>query len=94
MFLIPVGVAVINILLLVFVFPYETPLFLKQKGHYKKLNTIMSKIYKSDMVRYKIDEIQGGDGEDNSAFNVSYGDLFCSPYYRKATFVGITLAAC
>jgi MFS family permease len=53
----------------------------------------MAKIYKPNVVQEKIDELQGGDDDDETNFNTSYGDVFCSPQYRKATFVGVSLGA-
>jgi hypothetical protein len=94
MFLLPIALSIINILLLLFVFPYDTPVVLKGRGDHDRLHTFMSKIYKPEVVQDKINELAGGAIEENDfeTSSVSYGDVFCSPYYRKATFVGMCLA--
>jgi hypothetical protein len=79
MFLAPIIISVVNMALLFIVFPYDTPPVMKSRGEYQKLNNLMSKIYKPNVVQDKIDEIQGGDDDDESKFNASYGDVFCSP---------------
>ena len=91
MFIIPIVIAIVNVILLIFVFPYDTPPTLKQRGEFTKLNEFLGRIYKPHAVQRKIDEL-GGEEEDGH-FNASYGDVFCSPFYRKATFVGISMAA-
>lgn len=48
LFALPIALAVIQSLLLLFVFNYETPKFLKQQGREAELSTIMGKIYSSD----------------------------------------------
>ena len=67
---------------------------IKQSGEYEKLKNFMSKIYHPYVVQEKIDEIgaqhDSSDVEDNT--DVSYGQVFCSPQYSKATFVGCSLA--
>lgn len=93
MYLIPIGVTIINVILLVFVFPFDTPPVLKQKGEYAKLNTLMGRIYKPYAVQSKIDELQGGESDDDQNYNISYGEVFCSPYFRRSTYIGIALAA-
>ena len=41
------------------VFRYETPPVLKQRGNDKTLREMMSKIYRSDEIQKRIDEIGG-----------------------------------
>lgn len=49
-FAIPLGIALIQILLLLFVFPYDTPPFLKARGEEEKLLELMRKIYETEEV--------------------------------------------
>jgi hypothetical protein len=55
LFSIPVVCAVVQILLLVFVFPYDTPKMLKESGDYANLNIFMGKIYQPYAVQQRID---------------------------------------
>ena len=44
-FTIPIGFSLLQVLLLLCVFKYDTPIFLKQKGRTEDLNIFMNKIY-------------------------------------------------
>lgn len=48
LFAIPIMIAVIQSLLILLVFNYETPKFLKQQGRKAELNALMGRIYSSD----------------------------------------------
>ena len=50
LFAIPIVLSIINILLYLIVFPYDTPPLLKQKDNYHKLQMLMGKIYKAHIV--------------------------------------------
>lgn len=53
----------------------------------------MSKLYEPHVVQSRIDELQGGDEDDEDGnFNASYGEVFFSPLYQRATFLGIFMA--
>ena len=95
MFLIPIVISLLNIFLLICVYPYDTPPILKMRGDYQRLNEFMGKLYQPYIVQQKIDEIAAG-GLDTTdadmAHNVSYKEVFTGPLYRRATFVGCTLA--
>ena len=58
---IPIGLSVLQVFLLVTVFRYDTPVFLKLKGEHIKLNEIMSKIYHPYVVQERIAELEGAD---------------------------------
>jgi len=64
-FLLPVALSIVQLALMQFVFNYDTPLMLKQKGEYVKLNEFLTKIYHPTVVQERIDEINAG-GVDNS----------------------------
>lgn len=53
----------------------------------------MSKIYKPEFVEDSIKMLGGNEGEEGEGNNVSYVEVFTSPKYRKATWVGIAMAA-
>ena len=64
----PLVVALIQVLLCMFVFNFETPVFLKEKGREEELLTVMKKYYKGMEVRKRLDALnavsQDGQGED------------------------------
>ena len=62
---IPIIFATIQILLFVFVFPYETPVILKQQGDFKKLKELFQKIYINEIVNEKITEVEEGVNRKN-----------------------------
>lgn len=89
------GLSVIQMALMQFVFKYDTPVVLKQNGEYVKLNEFMSKIYHATVVQEKIDEIQAGGVDTTHAEdigNIGYGAVCCNPTYSRATFVGCSLS--
>ena len=95
MFIIPIVVSVVNIMLLVCVYPYDTPPILKMRGDYQRLNEFMGKLYQPYIVQSKIDEINAGGLDTTDADmtqNLSYKEVFTGPLYRKATFIGCSLA--
>ena len=47
-FVIPIGIAIIHIILLLTVFPYETPVVLKENEDFEKLNDLMIRIYQDE----------------------------------------------
>jgi hypothetical protein len=57
MFGLPILISVIQVLLLLTVFNYETPKVLKQRGQIAKLTVLMGKIYDTSRVQEKIDAI-------------------------------------
>jgi len=57
LFSLPIITAVLQLILLTFVFKYDTPTFYKERGMTEELNVIMNKIYSPDVVQRKIDEI-------------------------------------
>mmetsp|Transcript_4745 Transcript_4745/g.8115 ORF Transcript_4745/g.8115 Transcript_4745/m.8115 type:complete len:357 (-) Transcript_4745:224-1294(-) len=105
-FSIPIGFAVLQILLMVTIFKYDTPHALKEKGDFKNLSLFMKKLYKPAEVQKRIDLISVEEkrkdtlrshhmmmAEDSSKEQkMTYGRVCCSLEYRKATFVGCTLS--
>lgn len=53
----------------------------------------MGKIYKPAYVQGAIDDLGGDNGNDGEVTNLSYGQVFGDPLYRRATYVGISMAA-
>jgi hypothetical protein len=51
MLALPIGISVINIYLLAFVFPYDTPPQLKATQKFEKLSAFMGKLYKKEYVQ-------------------------------------------
>jgi len=90
MFALPIVLAVVNICLLIFVFPFDTPTMLKQKGQFEKLNTFMSKIYAPSAVEGVIQEIGGAQAEGEP--ELSMKAVFTHPHYRRASILGCFLS--
>lgn len=90
MFGFPFVFIVIQLILITFVFPYDTPKQLKQTGQTEKLREVMSKIYSRDEVEKKIDEILIENTTEVAS--PSYKETFLSPKYQMATFVGCMLS--
>jgi MFS family permease len=95
MFIIPIVLSILQVFLLIVVFPYDTPSVLNSWGQKAKLREFLNKIYKPEYVDDIIMEIGGnaGESDDLAPATLTYGDVFCGPLYRKATLVGISLAA-
>lgn len=82
----------VQVVLLLFIFKFDTPPQLKKKGEYVLLREVMGKIYNSYIVEEKIDEL-GGTGHNESAMqDIGYSEAFCGAPYRRANLVGIMMA--
>ena len=95
---IPIALSILQIFLLVTIFRYDTPVFLKLKGDNVRLNELMSKIYHPYVVQERIAELEGEEQLDGVSANnadednISYGKVCCDPRYSRATFVGCSIA--
>lgn len=89
-FALPIAFSVVQCLLLLTVFNYETPKFLKQSNKHANLNELMGKIYEVDRVGERIDAITIENG--SQVQGVTYGETFCSPRFKVATLVGCCLS--
>jgi Sugar (and other) transporter len=88
MFGLPILTSVIQLILLTFVFNYETPNFYKEKGMTEELNIIMNKIYSPEVIERKIEEI----AVSKPGETISYKEALLGKQNRKATMVGVVLA--
>lgn len=95
LFGLPIGLSFLQMFLLSFVFNYDTPKMMKEKGEDGKLREFMSKLYEPYAVQDAIDEVKvdskDADG-DGQVDGVSYSAICCSPQYSKATFVGCMIS--
>ena len=91
-FIIPIVFGIIQVLLLLLVFRYDTPQMLKQKNELQKLREFLCKIYDPSVVQDRIDEIQVGGGEGGSSGQAGYGAVCCSSQYKRSTYVGCALS--
>jgi len=91
-FVVPLGIAAVQLALMVFVFKFDTPAVMKQRGELEKLREVMGKIYVPAAVQSRIDEIGGDENETGGVKQITYGDIFTNPKYKRATFVGCSLA--
>lgn len=57
MFGFPLVLVVIQLIFLIFVFPYDSPKILKQTNQTEKLYKVMRKLYDEDQVQRRIDDI-------------------------------------
>eukprot|EP00347_Sterkiella_histriomuscorum_P009190 403342179 len=89
LFALPIAIGVIQCLLLLSVFNYDTPKYHKQHNQHAKLNELMGKIYQPHKVQDRIDDILIESGKNQE---ISYKDTFCNPRYYFATFIGCTLS--
>lgn len=88
----PIAFAVIQILLMLTCFRFDTPVALKQKGETVALSKLMRNIYKAGVVQERIDELPEAENNEGAEQSAGYGAVLCSPKFSKATFVGICLA--
>lgn len=72
MFSFPIVISIIQVLLMIFVFRYDSPPFLKKRGENKNLNEFMSKLYKPEYVQAVIDELGGDEISEDGNTVVSY----------------------
>jgi len=68
LFSLPIVLAAVQSALLLTVFNYETPKFLKQNKRVSELQSIMSKIYTSDKVAERIESIVISEGGDTPSY--------------------------
>ena len=90
MFGLPIFISVIQVILLLTVFRYDTPKALKQKKEMARLNELMGKIYDVAKVRERVEAIIVDDNAKSSS--PSYSETLCSPKYKKATVIGILIS--
>ncbi|CDW77776.1 sugar transporter family protein [Stylonychia lemnae] len=89
MFALPIAFSIIQIILLLTVFNYETPKFLKQNNQHGQLSKLMGKIYEPDRIVERINAIVI---ESGKATTPSYGQTLCHPKYQYATILGCALS--
>lgn len=94
----PIALAIIQTLLMVTVFRFDTPKFMKEKGQTTKLRETLMKIYDERAIQEVIDDIQVANdisGILDDAEEVdgnSYKDVCCNPIFSQATWLGCALA--
>jgi len=87
----PIIFAIVQVVLLAFVFPYDTPLALKTNKNFDSLTSVMTKIYKKNQVAARIEEIaEEQKTEENQG--PSYSQTFCDPVIRRAAWVGCSIS--
>ena len=84
----PAVFALLQSLLLLTVFNYDSPKYLKMKGRVAELTLTMGKLYSSDQVQTRIESINVNQDQGEV---VSMRDTLVDPRYRRATFIGIML---
>jgi len=89
MFGFPLVITAIQVVLMLTVFKYDTPKFLKMKQKYTELDIFMNKIY-SRGVRERVDGIAVEVGSGNN--QPTYKQTCCHPRYMYATIIGCVLS--
>lgn len=89
LFSLPIAFSLFQSIMLMTVFNYETPKFLKQTNQHAQLNKLMGNIYESDRIKERIDAIVVETGKQQSP---SYSETLCHPKYAYATFLGCALS--
>jgi len=63
---IPIGFSILQIVLMLTIFRYDTPVFLNQKGETDTLRIFLGKIYKAGEVQKRYDELANPDNNNAS----------------------------
>ena len=90
MFLLPIPISVIQIILILFVYPVETPNWLKQQGKTEQADSVLNKIYisyQADNQLNLIDINEEAEVTPKIVYQPSYKELLCSCYI-KITLIG------
>lgn len=91
MFLLPIPISIFQILLILFVYPVETPKWLKQQGKTEQADSVLNKIYinyQADNHLKLIDINEEAEITSQIVYQPSYKELLCSSYIK------ITLLGC
>ncbi len=88
----PIVFAIVQMVLLLFVFPYDTPVALKTNKNFDLLTQVMSKIYKKNQVAARIEEIAEEQKETKENQGPSYSETFCNPKIRRAAWIGCSVS--
>lgn len=89
LFCLPIAFSIFQGILLLTVFNYETPKFLKQNQQNAKLNELMGKLYESDRISERINAIAIEGGKTQAP---GYKETLCHPRYSYATLLGCSLS--
>ena len=94
--ILPIGMAVLQILLLMFVYKFDTPLVMMQRGDVDKVRQFFSKLYDPAVIDERIQDLnQKGNSsslEIEDKADATYKAMCFDSQYSKATFLGISLA--
>lgn len=88
---IPIFISVIQIILMLTVYKYDTPQMLKSKADYDSLGSLYSKIFVKEQVQMRMNEVACEEKNDNTKA-VTFSETFCDPNLRRASWVGTTLS--
>jgi MFS family permease len=94
----PLVFALIQIVMLLTVFRFDTPVELKISGDIDTLKKVLLKFYSADQIESRIDAIKGPMKQEKSmekeeicAEELSLSDTFCSKKYRCAAWMGLAV---
>lgn len=92
MFLLPIPISILQILLICFAYPVETPKWLVHKGRTEQASKVLERVYinnepTSQVKLININEAEAEENPSESSYQPSYKDLLCSSYL-KITLIG------
>ena len=91
--LVPAAFAILQAVLLLTCFNFETPLDLKTDNKHKELHALMKRCYKENEVKLRVEQIQSGELKDSVLESeVGYVESFRDPAIRGSAWVGFFLA--
>ena len=79
-------------ILMLTIFKYDSPRFIKQRGQERKLREFLYHIYTPQEIQNVIDDLDVSEFEDVGQNEAGYGQVCCNSQYSQATFVGIMLS--
>lgn len=90
----PIIFSLIQVVSMILIFKYETPIVLKETNKEDSLVELLKKMYIQEHVEMRLQEVTEAAGGENSGpvVQTTYSETFCDPNLRGAAFVGCTLA--
>lgn len=99
----PVFFSVLQVILMVTVFKYNTPVELKERKDFENMTALFNKVYIKEHVEWRMAEVSvkkesGHTDEDPSeevtlkVAGTTYSETFCDPNLRAAAWVGCALS--
>lgn len=88
----PIFFSILQIILMIFVFKYDTPEVYKQNADYERLTELLSKIYIQEHIPYRMDEITVANDDVIDNKKKTMYDSFFDPQIRRAAWIGCAIS--